>query len=398
MPVLHFERLKSAVQYAREYNRYAALLECGALLEFTYLQAHWESPLLMSSPYYESHDASWTLPQRETPQPGEPPQLDRKDFPPEAQPPRRVLLPVALFLATCYSTYSVSRQVNTAQGAAIYAIAVMTILTFHEFGHFLQARRYGVPASWPFFIPMPIGPIGTMGAVIGMSGGMGNRKALFDIGITGPLAGLVPTLICVVVGLQWSHVGPQIPGAEEFGEPLLFQFISRQVFGPLPPNTTVYAHPLCMAGWVGIFLTALNLFPISQLDGGHVLYALLRRKAHVISTMVLASAAAAVLLTGNYGWLLMIMLLTLIGPNHPPTANDSVPLGTFRVVLGWLTLAFVIIGFTPTPFYQVQPQRPPAVREPGDFVVQAACVSSDESAAASSRTLMISPLSLTSAN
>ena len=109
-------------------------------------------------------------------------------------------------------------------------------------------------------------------------------------------------------------------------------------------------HPIAFAGWVGIFITALNLIPIGQLDGGHILYALLRRHAHLVAQLLLAAAAIGVIVGGYWGWTLMIVLLMLMGPIHPPTANDDVPLGTTRTTLGWASLAFVIIGFTPTPF------------------------------------------------
>jgi membrane-associated protease RseP (regulator of RpoE activity) len=255
--------------------------------------------------------------------------------------------PLILFLATCYTTYRV--------GGIAYSAALMFILTAHEMGHYLQARRYHVPASLPYFIPVPFPPLGTMGAVIGMRGNSWNRKELFDIGISGPLAGLVPALICCVIGLQQSTLvdipppGSRLAG-QALGEPLLFQFLETLVFGPLPAGKTIALGPLGYAGWVGIFITALNLFPISQLDGGHVLYALLRRKAHLVARLVLGSAILAVLLTQSYQWLPMLFLLILIGPTHPPTHDDSVPLGTGRIILGWLTLCFVIVGFTPTPF------------------------------------------------
>jgi len=227
-------------------------------------------------------------------------------------------------------------------------------LTCHEFGHYLQALRYRVPASLPYFIPMPGSPLGTMGAVIAMRGNMGSRKALFDIGISGPLAGLVPALACSIIGLQWSTVvdltNVQARGME-FGEPLLFTFLIHSFFGPVPEHSTVVLHPLGFAGWVGIFVTALNLFPIGQLDGGHVLYAILRKKAHWVASALLMGAIGVVILTKTYEWLLMLMLLVWIGPNHPATADDDMPLGTGRIILGWLTLAFVIIGFTPRPFF-----------------------------------------------
>jgi membrane-associated protease RseP (regulator of RpoE activity) len=273
-----------------------------------------------------------------------------------AQPPQRGIppLPVILFLVTCYTTYRAGYMVSGSPALALwYALPLLGILLCHEFGHYLQALRYHVPASLPLFIPMPIGPIGTMGAVIAMRGHMGSRKALFDIGISGPLAGLGPALVCCVVGLAWSHVGeiPKGPtGGMQLGEPLLFQWLAHWYFGPLPETQTVFLHPLAFAGWVGVFLTAINLFPISQLDGGHVMYALLREKAHFVAWGILTAAFLFVALTGRYEWSLMLFLLVLIGPSHPPTANDNMPLGTFRTILGWLTLSFVIVGFTPTPF------------------------------------------------
>ena len=127
--------------------------------------------------------------------------------------------------------------------------------------------------------------------------------------------------------------------------------MDRWLLGPLPPGHEVIAHPLAFAGLVGMFITALNLIPIGQLDGGHVLYAILRRKAHAVAMILLTAAAVVVVwhIHAFGGWLLMIFLLAAMGPRHPPTADDHVPLGTARIILGWLTLAFLFIGFTPTP-------------------------------------------------
>jgi membrane-associated protease RseP (regulator of RpoE activity) len=257
-------------------------------------------------------------------------------------PPRTFpMLPVVLFLLTCYTTFGV--------GGMAYSFALMLTLVCHEFGHYIQARRYRVPASLPYFIPIPAPPLGTMGAVIGMRGEMGDRRALFDIGISGPLAGLVPAMIFTVWGLSLSTVVPKQPSGM-LGDPLLFKFLVRQFFGVLPANQDVLLHPLAYAGWVGVLITSLNLMPIGQLDGGHILYAMLRRKAHVVAWALLVGAVTAVVLMHSYQWTLMLLLLAFMGPSHPPTADDKEPLGTPRVVLGWLTLAFVIIGFTPTPF------------------------------------------------
>ena len=257
---------------------------------------------------------------------------------------RRILLPIVLFIATCLSTWLV-------QDLA-FSFAIMTTLLAHELGHYLQARRYGVPASLPYFIPMPASPIGTMGAVIVMQPGMGDRRSLFDIAITGPVAGLVPALLFSVLGLQWSQV---VETADQgfglkLGEPLLFKLLAYLTFGPLPEGQDIALHSVAFAGWVGIFITALNLIPIGQLDGGHILYALLLKRAHMVARALLGAAMLAVVVWGYWGWTLMIFLLMLMGPAHRPTANDDVPLGTGRRILGWASLLFVPLGFTPVPF------------------------------------------------
>ena len=269
---------------------------------------------------------------------------------------RRVWLPLILFVATCVSTYVTGgwdgREFKWTRGLA-FSMALMVTLTAHELGHFVQARRYRVPASLPYFIPMPANPIGTMGAVIFMHPRMGHRKALFDIAITGPLAGLVPALAFTLIGLRLSSVD-EIADNEPalmLGEPVLFRLMAYLTFGPLPEGKDIMLDPIGFAGWVGIFITALNLIPIGQLDGGHILYALLRTKAHPLSRGLLFAAAVSVVLSGYWGWSLMILLLLLMGPVHPPTSDDQMPLGRGRMILGWITLLFVFVGFTPTPFF-----------------------------------------------
>jgi Zn-dependent protease len=267
-------------------------------------------------------------------------------------PPRRPFvlrwhLPALLFVATGASTLWI--------GGWVYSLCVMTILLCHEFGHYVQTRRYGVRASLPFFIPMPLPPFGTMGAVILMDPRTGDRKALFDIGITGPLAGLIPTLIFCVVGLQHSYPGFPTPGAWEFGEPLVFKVLAHLFAKPVLPGQELVLGPMAMAGWVGLFITALNLFPIGQLDGGHILYGLLRRRARTVATTLLFAAIGAVIYYQMVWWFFMIFLLVLMGPAHPPTTDDSVPLGRWRTILGWLTLAFLPLGFTPNPLPEPRP-------------------------------------------
>ncbi len=296
--------------------------------------------------------------------------VDRPGPPqPAALPPRpRVVLPLCLFLATCASTMfcgfgwyrmpegpvsGITVLLGLLQAGATYAVPVMLILVFHEAGHYIQARRYGVQASLPYFIPMPFSPIGTLGAVIAMDAQVRDRRALFDIGITGPLAGLVPTMVFLVWGLHLSEYGVPRPGSLLFGDPLIFRFFAEWIRGPAPPGHEVMVHPFGFAAWVGLLITSLNLLPVGQLDGGHVLYALLRNRAATVASVILAGVTAAVIYgTIRHGypqWLLMLFLLFLMGPAHPPTGNDHARLGPVRVVLGWLTLAFIFVGLTPTP-------------------------------------------------
>ncbi len=257
-------------------------------------------------------------------------------------------LPLFLFVATCLSTFWVGvHNMNRWEYGLIYSACVMTILLFHEGGHFIQALRYRVPASLPYFIPFPLGPIGTFGAVIAMSNLVRHRRALFDIGISGPVAGLIPTLIFCIVGLQYSSVGPIVPGIPRFGEPLLLKWLFQLRFGEIPPGHDVYLHPMAWAGWVGLFITSLNLLPIGQLDGGHILYALTPRHANTIALLLLTAGAIATLVF--WWWLPMLLLLLFLGTRHSPTADDSIPLGMGRKLLGMFALGFIVVGFTPKP-------------------------------------------------
>ncbi len=260
---------------------------------------------------------------------------------------RRLRVPLILYLLTFASTLLTA--------GPLYALGVMFILTAHEAGHYLQARRYRVPATLPYFLPMPLTPIGTMGAVIRMRAHIADRRALFDIAITGPLAGLVPTVVLSAIGIRLSALADAATVSSEpgmtLGEPLLFRALAWLILGPTPDGTVLVLHPLAFAGWVGIFITALNLIPVGQLDGGHLLYALLRRKSHPVAMGLTMAAIAmiAIRFTEYWPWTLLVTLLILLGPLHPPTADDQVPLGRGRILLGWITLLFVVVGFTPTP-------------------------------------------------
>jgi len=265
----------------------------------------------------------------------------------------RKRLAIILFLATCASTFFAGLWISGGSflGGLTYSGAVMAILLSHEMGHYLQARRYHVPASYPYFIPMPLTPIGTMGAVIIQGSGTADRKQMFDIAISGPLAGLVIALPVMYFGVVNAKIVEIPPGQRglAFGDPLILKWTVETVHRPMKENEDVLLTPLLFAGWVGIFITALNLIPIGQLDGGHILYTLIGKRSHYVAILLLLGAVVFMIVMQYYAYILMVLLLFLMGPRHPPTRDDSVPLGAFRVILGWLTLAFIIIGFTPTP-------------------------------------------------
>ena len=275
------------------------------------------------------------------------------------RPRRRWRLPLLLFVATCLSTWLAGIDLKDGWWAGLllglrYAVPVMTILICHEMGHFLQAWRYGVYASLPYFIPMPISPIGTFGAVIAMEPRMGHRRALFDIGITGPLAGLVPTLIFCVVGLHYSK--PEIAShAHEgwsYGAPLLFRFLAGHIVPQVPEADVLVLDPMAFAGWVGLLITSLNLIPIGQLDGGHIVYSLFGKKSYYAGI-----AAVVVLMVLGVlfwqGWLFWALIAVLIGLRHPPIFEEE-RLDLKRKTIAFAGLVIFVLSFTPAPLSLVR--------------------------------------------
>jgi membrane-associated protease RseP (regulator of RpoE activity) len=232
-----------------------------------------------------------------------------------------------------------------------YAAGVLAILGAHEMGHYLACRRYRVDATLPYFIPMPIILSGTLGAVIRIREPFPNRKALFDIGIAGPIAGFIVLIPVLFVGMAWSHVIEVVPVPLVLGRPLLYQFARWFTFGSIPETHFVALHPLVFAAWFGMLATAINLLPFGQLDGGHILYALFRRIATPIS---LLTVSAGVLMTFfSLNWLLMTVLMVamlyIVGPRHPPTLDEDDRLGWGRYALGLLALVIFALCFTPFP-------------------------------------------------
>jgi hypothetical protein len=188
---------------------------------------------------------------------------------------------------------------------------------------------------------------------------------MFDIAISGPLAGLVFALPITAIGIMKADIIATSPGGFVFNDPLILKAMTHVIHGPLPENYDLRLNAWLFAGWVGIFITALNLVPIGQLDGGHILYTLIGRGAHRVAITLLFGAVAYMIMSRQVAYALMIVLLFVSGPRHPPTADDSVPLGVGRIALGWLTLAFLFVGFTPKPFEEIPDQpRPPAPQQP----------------------------------
>ncbi|HEX9290152.1 MAG TPA: site-2 protease family protein [Anaeromyxobacteraceae bacterium] len=309
-------------------------------------------------------------------------------------------LNVALFVATVLSTLRAGASQSSfrlpivgggalaqavAQAGAMvaaglpFAAALIGILLCHEMGHYLLARAYRVDSTLPFFIPVPIGPVGTFGAVIRIRSALPSKRATLDIGAAGPFAGFAVAVPLYAWGLAHSevravgdavlettntgalamvralvrylstHEAAPVSGYQHFGDSLVTWAVQRLVVGRLPPGTDVFLHPVAYAAWFGFFVTALNLIPIGQLDGGHVTYALLgRRGARAFSRIV----SWGLLLAGLFlcwNWLLWWAVTRfLVGDGHPP-ALDEAPLGPGRRVFALASLLLFAATFIPVP-------------------------------------------------
>lgn len=257
---------------------------------------------------------------------------------------RSYLPNVALFLLTIVSTLLV--------GGPVYSCAILAILIAHEGGHYLASRRHGVPASLPYFIPFPLPPFGTLGAIIRTKGVIPNRRALLDIGAAGPLSGLAVAVPAVVIGFLLSQVvdvSKLPPESTHLGNSPLLDLFQWLVIGELPPGKDVLLHPIAYAGWVGLFITSLNLLPIGQLDGGHIIYALFGERSRLIFRLTLL-AITIICLFYNVGWLLLVIILIAIGYKHPRPVDDQTPLDWRRKVIGALAFALFFATFNPIPF------------------------------------------------
>lgn len=233
-----------------------------------------------------------------------------------------------------------------------FTAALLGILGIHELGHYFAARRHGLDVTLPYFIPFPVNLYtGTLGAVIRIRSPFRSRRALFDVGVAGPLAGLAVALPIVAIGLARAEMTslPAGEGVTVFREPLLFQWMALAIRGPRAPGQDLVMNPLLAAGWWGFFVTALNLLPVSQLDGGHISYAIFGRRHRFVARGAFA-AAALVTVAVNPGYLLMLGLVFAMGLEHPPALDALTPIDPRRRLLGLATLVLCLLLITPDPF------------------------------------------------
>ena len=243
-----------------------------------------------------------------------------------------------------------------------FAFTLLAILGTHEFGHYFAARRHGAAVTLPYFIPMLALPgllsLGTMGAVIQLRAPIRNRKQLFDIGVAGPLAGLVVAIPLLIYGLSTSPVEPPPveTGYLQEGNSLLYLGLKYLVHGRVLPGDglDVSINAMTYAAWIGLFVTCLNLLPLGQLDGGHIAYALFGRRAWRLARVgVLALLGLGFF--GWPGWFMWVLLPFLFGLKHPPPLNDHTPLDRRRKVLGIVMILIFVLVFTPIPFRVIYP-------------------------------------------
>jgi membrane-associated protease RseP (regulator of RpoE activity) len=237
-----------------------------------------------------------------------------------------------------------------------YSLSIMLILTAHEMGHYFAARYHKTAVTLPYFIPF-LPPIGTMGAVIRMKAPLKNKRVLLDIGAAGPLAGLVFAIPILLYGLYTSDLGPVHFGEPIEGNSILYYAAKYLIFGRFIPDAAqdVYLNQVAWAGWVGLLVTALNLMPIGQLDGGHITYALWGEKSNqfylpVMITLAILSIIS--LITGGLlTWVVWLALLYFFGKSRAEPLDDVTPLDKRRRAVAILCLVMFVLVFVPLPFY-----------------------------------------------
>lgn len=236
-----------------------------------------------------------------------------------------------------------------------FSIPALVILLAHELGHYVACRRYRLAATLPYFLPVPLN-FGTFGAFIKIKAPIRSRKELFDVGIAGPIAGFVALLPFLLYGVAHSVPAPLELAAEEtgaglwhLGRCLATQLAALPFHGWLGSGTVLNLHPFALAAWLGLLATSLNLLPLGQLDGGHILYAVAGRLQRLLALPLWMSLGLIGFLWKGWGWLLWCLILLVLGMRHPPVGDESTPLDPWRRRLAWLALAMLVLSFMPQP-------------------------------------------------
>jgi membrane-associated protease RseP (regulator of RpoE activity) len=235
------------------------------------------------------------------------------------------------------------------RGALSFSLPLLAILLSHEMGHYLTCRHYGIDASPPYFIPFPT-LVGTMGAFIRIREPIRDKRQLFDVGVSGPIAGFVVSLPLLVWGVLHSrpNLEPLLqPGTIIFRYPLAVIGIQKLALGYTFTSEQAVEHPVFLAAWFGLFVTALNLLPLGQLDGGHALYAVFGRRQKTVAIPILV--ALALLGLKWPGWWLWVVITLVIGIRHPPVIDEEVPLDPPRLAVALLVLLMFLVCFAPVP-------------------------------------------------
>ena len=263
-----------------------------------------------------------------------------------------ILLFIITFFSTTFAGASDSESMVDAFISGLpYSATLIAILLFHEFGHYCAARKFGVDATLPYFIPFP-SIIGTMGAVIKTRSPIPNRRALFYIGAMGPLPGFILSLGAVIGGIYLSDIKP-LPVVKGdmmmpvFGDSLLFAFFVKLIHGSIPAGHDIYLSPYAWAGWIGFLITSLNLMPIGQLDGSHILYALIGKKQKIFGRLSLAGLCVlSFIWQGWVVWIVLTLLFLMVA--HPEIPVET-PLTPVEKAIGWLCMIILIVTFVPVP-------------------------------------------------
>ncbi len=271
-----------------------------------------------------------------------------------------ILLFIATFITTLLAGAIQSGVIPWEEPEKIYlglpfSITLLLILMAHELSHYFMSRKHNVSATLPYFIPAPPIPmiIGTFGAIIKMKPPIYDRRALIDIGASGPIGGFILSVIAIIIGLKLSNITPldgfhNHPEGIILGESLLFALLTKLVLNITPDKYTIMLHPIAFAGWVGFLVTSLNLLPIGQLDGGHISYALFGEKHKWIAIGMIPLLIFFGLKFWP-GWIAWAVIMIIVGYKHPPVIYPNVRLDKGRKLIGWISLLIFILTFMPVP-------------------------------------------------